>query len=61
MSLTTLSINTIRCLAADIVNKSNSGHPGMPIGMSSAAHILFTEYMNFNSQNDKWINRDRYV
>jgi transketolase len=52
-SLDTLCINTIRCLTADIVQRANSGHPGMPMGMAPAAHVLF-QHLNF-SRNVKWV------
>ncbi|KAK7023707.1 transketolase [Favolaschia claudopus] len=55
------AIATIRILAADVVAKSNSGHPGAPMGMAPAAHILFSRFFNANSKNSKWFNRDRFV
>ncbi|KAJ7940848.1 transketolase [Mycena leptocephala] len=55
------AIATIRTLAADVVAKSNSGHPGAPMGMAPAAHILFSRFMNANPKNSKWFNRDRFV
>ncbi|KAJ7905291.1 transketolase [Mycena olivaceomarginata] len=55
------AIATIRVLAADVVAKSNSGHPGAPMGMAPAAHILFSRYVNANPKNSKWFNRDRFV
>jgi transketolase len=94
----TLCSNAIRCLAADVVDKSKSGHPGMvlvwldvsvrlcasyspaastdasvclgmclssgtgmPMGMAALAHVLWTRFMNYNSANPKWANRDRFV
>ncbi|KAM3079398.1 Transketolase [Clarireedia jacksonii] len=56
-----LAINTIRLLAADATFKSNSGHPGAPMGMAPVAHVLFNKIMNFNPKNSKWVNRDRFV
>ncbi|MBN2590440.1 MAG: transketolase [Sedimentisphaerales bacterium] len=56
-----LSIQTIRFLAIDGVQEANSGHPGMPMGMAPATYILWTKYMNFNSANPRWSNRDRFV
>ncbi|WWC59414.1 transketolase [Kwoniella dejecticola CBS 10117] len=56
-----VAINTIRALAADVVGKANSGHPGAPMGMAPVAHVLFSKFMRFNSKNPKWINRDRFV
>ncbi|PQE25486.1 transketolase protein [Rutstroemia sp. NJR-2017a BBW] len=56
-----LAINTIRLLAVDATFKSNSGHPGAPMGMAPVAHVLFNKIMNFNPKNSKWLNRDRFV
>ncbi|KAF9153060.1 Transketolase [Linnemannia schmuckeri] len=55
------AINTIRVLAADTVFKSNSGHPGAPMGCAPMAHLLFSRYMNYNPKNPRWANRDRFV
>jgi len=54
-------ITTIRCLAMDMVQKANSGHPGAPMGMAPMAHVLWTKFMNYNPANPKWHNRDRFV
>jgi len=54
-------INTIRCLAADVVQKATCGHPGMPMGMAPVAHVLWSKFMHFNPSNPKWVNRDRFV
>jgi len=56
-----LSINTIRFLAVDAVQKANSGHPGMPMGCAPIAYSLYTKYLNHNPANPKWLNRDRFV
>ncbi|TFK55274.1 transketolase [Heliocybe sulcata] len=56
-----ICINTIRALAADVVGKANSGHPGAPMGMAPAAHVLFSRFFNANPKNSKWYNRDRFV
>ncbi|EKM55721.1 uncharacterized protein PHACADRAFT_209241 [Phanerochaete carnosa HHB-10118-sp] len=56
-----VAIATIRTLAADVVGKANSGHPGAPMGMAPAAHVLFTRFFNTNPKNSKWYNRDRFV
>jgi transketolase len=56
-----LSINTIRTLAMDGVQKANSGHPGMPMGMAPAAYLLWTKFMRHNPKNPHWPNRDRFV
>jgi transketolase len=56
-----LSINTIRFLAVDAVQKANSGHPGMPMGCAPIGYTLFSKYMNHNPENPKWVNRDRFI
>jgi transketolase len=53
--------NTIRILAAEGVQKANSGHPGMPMGMADVAAILWTEFLKHNPDDPKWIARDRFV
>ncbi|KAJ7134956.1 transketolase [Mycena crocata] len=55
------AVATIRTLAADVVAKSNSGHPGAPMGMAPVAHVLFSRFVNANPKNSKWFNRDRFV
>jgi transketolase len=56
-----ISIATIRTLAADVVGKANSGHPGAPMGMAPVAHVLFSRFFNANPKSSKWYNRDRFV
>ncbi len=56
-----LSINSIRTLSIDAIEKANSGHPGMPMGAAPMAYTLWTRYMNHNPKNPNWINRDRFV
>ena len=53
--------NAIRFLSIDAVEKANSGHPGMPMGMADVATILFKYYLKFNPNSPGWINRDRFV
>ena len=53
--------NAIRFLSIDAVQKANSGHPGMPMGMSDVATVLFKYHLRFNPKNPNWINRDRFV
>ncbi len=54
-------INTVRILAADAVQKANSGHPGTPMGLAPVGHILWSESMNYNPRNPEWENRDRFI
>ena len=53
--------NAIRALSMDAVEKANSGHPGMPLGMADVATILFKYFLKFNPNNPFWSNRDRFV
>ena len=53
--------NCIRFLSIDAVQKANSGHPGMPMGMSDVATVLFKNFLKFNPKNPDWLNRDRFV
>ena len=56
-----LSINALRFLAVDAVEKAKSGHPGAPLGDSPTVYLLFHEIMRHNPANSKWSNRDRFV
>ena len=53
--------NCIRFLSIDAVQKANSGHPGMPMGMAEVATVLFKNFLRFNPKNPDWLNRDRFV
>ena len=53
--------NAIRLLSMDAVQKANSGHPGMPMGMADVATVLFKYHLRFNPKNPDWINRDRFI
>ncbi len=53
--------NAIRFLSIDAVQKANSGHPGMPMGMADVATVLFKYHLRFNPKNPDWINRDRFI
>ncbi|KAJ8448642.1 hypothetical protein Cgig2_010529 [Carnegiea gigantea] len=55
------SVNTIRFLAIDAVEKANSGHPGLPMGCAPMGHILYDEVMRYNPKNPRWFNRDRFI
>lgn len=61
LSLDELCVNTIRFLAADAIQKANSGHPGMPMGAAPMAHILWSRFLKHNPSNPDWFNRDRFV
>ena len=54
-------LNAIRFLSIDAVQKANSGHPGMPMGMADVATVLFKYHLRFNPSNPNWINRDRFI
>ncbi|MBQ5967697.1 MAG: transketolase [Clostridiales bacterium] len=55
------AISAIRVLSADMIQKANSGHPGLPLGAASVAYTLWGKEMNFDPKDPKWINRDRFV
>jgi transketolase len=57
----TLGINTARILAADAVQKANSGHPGTPMALAPMAHVLWSKFMNYNPKSTDWANRDRFI
>lgn len=59
--LDTLCVNTIRTLAADAVQKANSGHPGMPMDAAPMTYALWTRLLRFNPVDPAWANRDRFV
>jgi transketolase len=59
--LDTLSINTIRTLAIDAVQKANSGHPGAPMGLAPVAYALWQQFLRYDPENPVWPNRDRFV
>jgi transketolase len=53
--------NAVRFLSVDAVQKANSGHPGMPMGMADVATVLFKDHLRFNPNNPSWVNRDRFI
>lgn len=57
----TMSVNAIRVLSADAVQKANSGHPGLPLGAAAMAYELWAKHMKHNPKNPKWANRDRFI
>ena len=56
-----LSINTIRFLSIDAVQKANSGHPGLPMGAAAFAYVLWTRFLKHNPSNPQWFDRDRFI
>ncbi|WHY02570.1 transketolase [Neobacillus sp. DY30] len=56
-----LSVTSIRTLSIDMIEKANSGHPGMPMGAAPMTYALWTRFMNHNPKNPEWFNRDRFV
>ncbi len=59
--LDTLCINTIRTLAIDAVQKANSGHPGAPMGLAPVTYCLWQQFLRYDPEDPKWLNRDRFV
>lgn len=60
-NIETMSVNAIRVLAADAVQKAKSGHPGLPLGCAAVAYELWGNHMNHNPRDPKWPNRDRFI
>src|SRR5579871_6522784 len=61
IELDRLCVNTIRFLSVDMVQKANSGHPGLPLGAAPMAYVLWTKFLRHNPVNPNWFNRDRFV
>ena len=59
--ITNKLVNALRFLSADAVERANSGHPGMPLGMADIAEVLWRDHLNHSPENPKWFNRDRFV
>ena len=55
------SVNTVRVLSADGIEKAKSGHPGLPLGAAPIAYELFANHMKHNPKNPDWANRDRFI
>lgn len=55
------AVNSIRFLAAEMVQKANSGHPGMPMGFANVAHVLWSRFLKFNPDDPFWMGRDRFI
>ena len=55
------TINAIRILSAEAIDKAKSGHPGLPLGCAPIAYTLFQKFLKFNPKNAKWDDRDRFV
>ncbi|VYS73088.1 Transketolase [Anaerococcus vaginalis] len=56
-----LAVNAIRCLSLAQIEKANSGHPGLPMGASPMAYVLFNKILKTNPKNENWFDRDRFV
>ena len=61
VSIDELSVSTIRLLAVDMVQKANSGHPGLPLGAAPMAYVLWSRFLRFNPKDVHWPNRDRFI
>jgi len=61
MDIKTLCANTIRVISAEGVQKANSGHPGLPMGVADYVFILWSQFLNFNPEKPDWLNRDRFI
>lgn len=59
--ISTKSVNSIRCLSIDAIQKANSGHPGLPMGAAPMAYVLWKNHMNLDPSNTNWDNRDRFI
>ncbi|MBD5632680.1 MAG: hypothetical protein HDP34_05570, partial [Clostridia bacterium] len=61
MSIAKKSVDTIRILSAEAIQKANSGHPGICLGAAPIGYEVFADFLNFSYKNPKWDNRDRFV
>ena len=55
------TISSLRMLSVDMIEKAKSGHPGLPLGSAPMLYTLYKDFLNFNPEKPKWINRDRFV
>ena len=60
-TISNMSVNAIRVLSADAIQKANSGHPGLPLGCAATAYELWMNHMNHNPADPDWANRDRFI
>ncbi|MFS0822050.1 transketolase [Bacillus sp. 1P02SD] len=61
VSVDQLSVNAIRTLSIDMIERANSGHPGLPMGAAPMAYVLWTDFLKHNPKNSKWFDRDRFI
>lgn len=61
MNVREQTVNTIRVLAADAIQKANSGHPGLPLGSAPIGYTIFADFLKFNPKDTKWDDRDRFI
>lgn len=61
ISVEQLSVNAIRTLSMDMIEKANSGHPGLPMGAAPMAYVLWTDFLKHNPKNSNWFDRDRFI
>lgn len=55
------TVYTIKALCADMIQKANSGHPGLPLGAAGFTHVLWSQVLNHSAKHPEWINRDRFI
>ena len=55
------TVYTIKALCADMIQKANSGHPGLPLGAAGFTHVLWSQVLNHDAKHPEWINRDRFI
>ena len=55
------TVYTIKALCADMIQKANSGHPGLPLGAAGFTHVLWSQVLNHDAKHPEWVNRDRFI